>query len=370
MEHDWEVPKIKLLKFDTVADRVQKFEDLRIDPDYVEPKGRGVDKDDDPGWDVVNLQKVRFTSAGTVQVPGFGLLQMNSWSRRQLGNELGVKWDKFFGDMPPDKINRAVTDHLKTRENPALKKIVARNLMKSEGNIAADGMLRGLVSPTYSEIRDSRLLDRLEHIMGKGQLKDMAFAKHRSTDMGTHFVLVYKDQVNMLAAGKIARRVGEEAFYGLRMRNSEVGAYSLTGDGYFLRVICTNGMIVGVEGARWLHRRHRFIDNENLDKLLDDMVKQLPKSRDEIIANNRKLHAIKLDEPETVIRSFLARKQQPKVVQEAAVKAYEQEPTATAYGALQAISRLGMSIRRNAERNYDIELLAGAYLNETVKEAA
>lgn len=370
MQPDWEVPKIKHLKFDEVAEKIQTFEDLRIDPDYVEPKGRGVDDDDDPGWDVVNLQKARFTSAGTVQIPGFGLLEMNSWSKKQLGTELGVKWDKFFGDMPSDKINRAVSDHLYTRENPSLKKIVARKFAEHESGIKADGILRGLVSPTYSEIRDSRLVDRLHKTMGNDQLKHMSFIKYRATDMGLHLVLVYNEMVDMLSAGKVNKALGEEAYYGLRLRNSEVGAYSLTGEGYFLRVICTNGMVVGITGDKWLHRRHRFIDNENLDKLLEGVVEQLPKRREEIIANNRRLRSISVQEPEGMIRSFLARKQQSRIVQQYAVDAYEQEPEPTAYGVLQAITRLGMSVRRSAERQHDIESLAGSFIAETIKEAA
>jgi hypothetical protein len=366
LEPNWEVPKIQLLKYDDVAQQVHKLDDLTIEPDYTSLKSRGLDCDTDPGWDVINLQKVNFTDAGTVQVPGFGLLKLNNWSKRQLGARLGVKWDKFFGETPPDKINRAVTDHLENRE-PVIMKVVARKHAKEEGNIEADGVLRGLVSPSYSEIRDARLIDRIGRILGP-RLDEMSFTKYEATVLGSHFVIAYNKKVDLLGAGKANDMIGGTAYYGLRIRNSEVGAYSLTGVGYFLRVICSNGMIVGIEGEQWLHRRHIFLDNSSLDKILKStLLERLPNSRDEIISNTQKLNSMYIEEPEKTIKNYLSRKQQPKTVQEAAIEAYNKEPISTAYGILQSLTRLAMSVRHDQDRQYDLEAIAGEYLNDAVK---
>jgi hypothetical protein len=365
---DWTIPKPKLTPFRAILDQANALEELRLSPEKVTPASRGVSRDDPE--DSVALNKFIFTEAGSVQIPGFGLLRMTQWVKRQLGTEIGVRWDKFFGEQDPDKINRAIKEHFKTRSEIPVRRIVARSHINKE--TATDGLLRGLVSPTYSEIRDAHFLDRVHKTAGH-EAKNMGFSKVDLRDNGSHLCLIYKQPISLTGSslppntfrgvvGSGHERPRKDiGFYGLRLRNSEVGNYSFTADAYIMRLVCTNGLMYLIDGERVMKRRHVGVTNDKLDEIIEEMFAAMPRLKTQIIARNRELRAKKLSDPEETIRSFLLRHQQPKVVQEAAIKAYSEEPEPTAFGVLQSLTRLGAALREAPDRQHDIELLAGQY---------
>lgn len=382
---DWDIPELKLRSFDTVMQTVQKLEDLRIDEkkvEHVSAKGRGVDPSDDPGYICMALDKLLFTSAGTVQAPGFGLMQMTAHAQGQIGKLIGVRWSKFFGNQDPDKINRAVRDHLKSlpdEEKPIVKLIAREHYGK--GNRASDALLRGVVSPGYSEIKDSVILERIRATQGPSKMKDMGFTTFDLRDNGSHYCLVFGEPVDLTKMGlppsDFAGRTGphgappkDVGYYGFRMRNSEVGTYSYTADGYIMRMVCINGLMVPVEGERILKRVHRGITEKKLDELIEGMFRKIPHLREEIAAKNRRLKSVVLHDPEEEIRNFLGRQGQPIVVQDAVVQAYSQEPQATAYGVLQAITSAARALRNAPDRQHELELIGGTYVETAIKRAA
>jgi len=377
------MPELKLISFDTVRNRVQKLEDLRIDEDKVErvsAKGRGVDSSDDPGYTSMALDKLLFTSAGTVQAPGFGLLSTTPHARRQVGKLIGVRWDKFFGAQDPDKINRAVRDHLKARaeDDKPIVKLVARKHF--ENRPESDGLLRGVVTPSYTELRDARLLDRISATQGRSKMRDMAFSTFDLRDNGSHYCLVHKEPVNLAKeglppsgfspGGAHGSPSGEVGYYGLRLRNSEVGTYSYTADGYIMRLICVNGLMVPVNGGRILKRVHRGLGDEKLDELINDMFRKIDHMREEVSAKNRRLRSITVRDPEDEIRNYLGRQGQPVIVQDAVVKAYKDEPEETAFGVLQAITAAARALHDAPDRQHELELLGGNYIETAIGRAA
>jgi len=374
------IPAPKLTSYDTVMSRVTTLDDLRMTPEKTSSRARGLTSDEDLGLDVMSIAKLNFTSAGSVQVPGHGLLRMTPWAQRQLGNQIGVRWNKFFGDQDADRINRAVRDHLRVREEPPVMRIVAREHVKGD-NSGTDGLLRGFVSPTYTELRDARLLDRMRTVVGRPQLKDMGFTKFDLRDNGSHYTLVYSEPVELTpgryAADNFRGFDGHErpdrdvGYVGLRLRNSEVGAYSYTADAYAMRLVCINGMMVLVEGERVMKRRHvGLTDDDKLDEIIDNTFQALPKLRETIVARNKALRALDVPDPESEIRAFLGRKKQPKTLIEAVIGAYDDEPEATAYGVLQAITRTSAALHDVPDRQHEMELLAGEYMEQQSKKVA
>lgn len=382
---DWEVPELKLHSFDSVRQTVQKLEDLRIDDsniDRVSAKGRGVDSANDPGYTCMTLDKLLFTSAGTVQAPGFGLMEMTGHAQTQAGNLIGVRWKKFFGNQDPDKINRAVRDHLKSLppdDKPVVKLIARKHYGKEKR--ASDGLLRGIVTPGYSEIRDSVILDRIRATQGPTKLRDMGFSTFDLRDNGSHYCLVFNEPVDLTKMGlppsSFAGTTGphgappkDVGYFGFRMRNSEVGTYSYTADGYVMRMVCINGLMVPVDGERIIKRVHRGVTEEKLDELIEQMFTTIPHMREEIAAKNRRLKAVAIRDPEEEIRNFLGRQGQAKVVQDAVVKAYGEEPEPTAYGVLQAITAAARALRDAPDRQHDLELIGGTYVDTAIRRAA
>lgn len=333
---------------------------------------RGIDTSETVSTDVVNLQSLQFSSSGQVLVPGQGVLEMTPWARQQLGSEIGVRWDKFFGNSSPDVIQSAVKNHLASRNTPVLRKVISRKHTNTRAS--SNGILRAFVGPTYSELPDVQILDRMEHSIGKTRLDEMGFYHVDMTDKGTFMSIVYKDAVDLLGG----RDATDSAYYGLRIRNSEVGAFSLVGDGYLLKLVCTNGMLAGFSEDRWLYKRHRNLDEEVLDELLDGLFTRLQSGRDEIEGANRMLKGTIVDNPAEDIRGFMRRNHRPKAEQDAAVKALCEDigidvpadendiGQRTAFDITQGIARLGMSLRKIPERQHEIEQLAGDYMRKVI----
>lgn len=398
---NWEVPQLTLHSFDEVQEKVQQLEDLRLEPTKVRARDRGltVGVNDDLGYDVMDLRAVRFIAGDVVFVPGFGNLKMTPHAQRQLGNEIGVRWKKFFGHTPPDEIQKSVRTHLRHLPNPTLKRVIARTHGASDilsglpvdrkngiEKVATDGVLRGFVSPTYSEIRDARMFDRIRNVADPGQLNDQGFAIWSLRDNGSHFMLVNKEPVDLLTAqpagGKIgnqrtfgapgsAHGPGDGAYFGIRIRNSEVGSYALSAEPYFVRFVCVNGIIVGVKEEKLLYRQHRGVSDRELDRLIEKMYNVLPERQQQIIDNSQKMHNVTFendDEAKAEIEGFLST--QSKALREATIKAYEEEPVPTAYGIMQSIARVAMASRRNMDRQHDIEMLAGKYMRRVIKRTS
>ena len=366
---NWDLPEShRLDDYETVRERVEALHERRIVAQRTSNAARGIPSGEDYEYDVVNLKSLRFSSAGQVMVPGQGILEMTKWARQQLGSEIGVRWDKFFGDMNPNQIQRAVTDHLNSKVGDSVKRVIARR--HRESSPSSIGTLRGFVSPSYAEIPDAQILDRMERKLGKSHLKDMGFLAPRFTDRGSFLRLVYKEPINPIPSlGN-----SEDSCYGLSLRNSEVGAFSLIGDGFIAKILCANGLILQLTEDRWLYRRHRRIEVEQLDELLDNMFEQLASTRGIIQNSYEKLAEHVVTNPEGEIRSFLSRKNRPKVEQDAAIEAFYvdsnrerpegdrlPEPS-NAYEVMQGIARLGSAIKGDSERQHGVETLAGSYM--------
>ena len=339
-------------------------------------RGLTPDQADDYGYDVVDLRALRLNSVGSVYVPGFGNLRMTGHAMRQLGAEIGVNWTKHYGNMPAKDIQRDVQSHLKYRKDSSLKRIVARKHVVPEtnafGKVATEGILRGFVSSTYTEIRDARLFDRIRQTADPVKLEEQAIAVCSLKENASHFMLVDREPVDLLTAqpmgGSITSKPGDGAYFGVRIGNSEVGSRALTGDVYFVRYACVNGVIVGIEESRLLYRQHRGVSDKDLDKLIENMYQVLPERHKQIVENSHKMHQVIFeneDKAKKEIETFMSSRS--KLESKAVIKAFEKEPICTAYGVMQAIARVAMATRRNRDRQFEIEELAGKYMKSILK---
>lgn len=392
---------MNLLNFEDLHESLQQREDLRktIENGGVEKvsaRGRGIQPgDDDPGWDTINLNQgmqVMAVEDGQfiINIRGQGNLRASNHAVRQLGGLMGVKMDKFFPGMTPDQINKSISYHLKAQARPVYRRVISRNHGEASivdalegvapskqqelfGNdVATDGVLRGFVSPTYSEIKDVRVFDRIAEVAEPGQLDQQGIAIYSFKDNASHFMMVDREPVDLLTAGKIGQlgsgqfRVGDAAFFGVRIRNSEVGSFALSAHPYFVRFVCSNGMIVGVKEEPLLYKQHRGVTDEELDVLIKNMYQSLPERTQQIINNTQKLHNKQLPDPEAEINEFL--RGEPKTLKLAVLQAYNTEPTPTSYGVMQAIARVAMASRRDRDKQLDIEQLAGRYMQYAISK--
>jgi hypothetical protein len=357
------------ISFEKVHSVVQHREDLKLLPDHVSARARGITTDkDNSDYDVIDLNKMRFMTAGSVFVPPFGLLEMNEWSKRQLGAEIGVKWGKFFESTPVDQVQRAVGDHLRTRKEPLIRKIIARSFDTDEvpQTVGSNGVLRAFVGPKYNEIRDARIFNRVQQSMGT-DLKDMHFKMVSFKPNASHFFLTYNDPFDAVHDGKMPIAEADNYFFGIRIRNSEVGGGAFTGSPWFVKFICSNGMIVGVESGPLLYRTHRNIEDNDLDLMIHTMFRELPDRKKRITEEATKLHEVVISDPLDNLKNYL--RGQPKNIIEAAETSWhvEGEPN-TAFDIAQTISRVAMALRSDRDRQLELEKLAGRYIYDAINK--
>ena len=104
------------------------------------------------------LDQLRMTEEGTLAVPGHGSFALTNWSRRQLSLLLGIRWDRWFQTASPeeraDEVNRRLG-----RRSQSLKLRTARTATEPNGKA---GVLRALVSPSFSPVPDSALANMQE----------------------------------------------------------------------------------------------------------------------------------------------------------------------------------------------------------------
>jgi hypothetical protein len=359
--------KRTLSSFEHVLEEVQVDEDLRLTPRKITAKGRGV-INDDPGYDCSHMSTWRWMSNNTIFVPGMGKLVTTAYAERAAANKLGIKADIFLGPIRdnPKLVQQALQPSVNARsaDPNLLVKVIARRFPPLCAPPGVDGILRGVVSPTYGEIGDALILKQLWDV-GGDLIRSMQVDARR-TDAASYFSFRFSD-VHVV---KALSEIGDKVQIGFKGWNSEVGYHRIQFDTFLERLVCTNGMVVKLGGDSLFSRRHVALDAEQLRGLLSEMWTHIPNMRSRLLEGTESLHKIVVADPKEELETFLARKGEPKYIQEASVKAYAEEPIKTAYGILQAITRLAVAARKDPDRQLRLEQLSGDYLVQQITKAS
>lgn len=357
-------PTTNLSSFEQLLNVTHELDSRRMEPRKIQASGRGV-AEDDPGYNCSHMSKWRWLKNGTVFVPGFGTLIPTNHALGQIGSKIGVKIPKFLGPIQhdPTLVQQSLMPHMKARANDKelLVKVVARR--PKTPHLGVDGTLRGVVGPGYSEIRDAQVLDGLLEASG-GRLSDMDVVQATRSDAATYLSFSQPESQRL----KVLSEVGDEVLIGFKLWNSEVGSRALGAAEFLHRMVCTNGMVLMVKGAELLYQRHSHVSDEDLRRLLRNTWAEIPSRLARFTSDTERLHEIEFSDPERELDRFL--RAQPKYIRDAAQQAYLQEAVPTAYGVLQAITRTGVALREDPDRQLDLETLGGQYLQRVLARAA
>jgi hypothetical protein len=234
--------------FDEVFDKVTSHADLAL-PDQVLP-----------------VSRLRATIDGFIEVPGAGSLNLTEWSRRQLANLLGIRWDRWFSSDIVAPADRAEEINRRLRHLGDEWQIRSRRWAAGE-SAKGDGVLRAFVGPGYAPIDDLRVFETLQRIL-PGQLDEFRFVRLDLTPQSSQYAVVSLAEVDLGARGPDRHRNG------FLIANSEVGARSLSILTWIWRLVCTNGMVAAASQLfRMIHRRRR---EESIDGRLAEAFKLLP----------------------------------------------------------------------------------------------
>lgn len=335
----------------------------------------------------LEMDKLRITPELNVEIPRLGVFTMTDWSKRQLGQILGVQWDKWFDPKLVDyrDVQTEVQKRFsRTRDTRKLR--TKRFRLGAPGVDKCDGYLRAVLSPTYHSIDDERVFDRIDRRFAS-RVSNLAFMKNHlnktatwGNDHCSYYTIITKEPVDLGPINRnhenpqvrhiydLAEREGKlpESDYiypGIQVRNSEVGYTALVMDEFTFRLVCLNGAIVCVGDSRLMYRQHRPIETELLDKHLNEVFDKLPVRWEITRKNYGILASIPVENPDQVITKHLEKLEAPKTFQEAAIKAFQLEPLPNMYGVLQAVTRAAQTYSEDMDKRFDLEALAGRLLH-------
>jgi hypothetical protein len=317
------------LTFEDVLDRVTKRSDLAL-PDHVLP-----------------LSQLHACHDGSIEVPGLDRLSLTTWSRRQLANLLGIRWDRWFASELVAPADRAEEINRRFRASGGTLKIRASR-HASEDSSSGYAVLRAFVSPTYAPIDDLQLFETVGTVLD-GQLDDFRFVRLDITAESSQYAAVSLDEVD-LGVGKSDRHRN-----GFLLANSEVGSRSLTFLAWIWRLVCTNGLVA--PESRHLRLIHRSRKAGVLVSRFAEAVKLMPArwKRTETIL--RRARQDPESDPTATLQALIESHPQLRPISESVFAAYNADPEPTRFGIVQALTRAAQG--HSPERRLEVEEIAG-----------
>jgi hypothetical protein len=298
----------------------------------------------------VHVADLKMTPEGHIELPGGLRYRLNDWARKGLASMLGLRWDRWFqsasGDERAEEVNRRFA------RTPGEKKIKAWKNPEGE----AHGVARAFLAPTFTPIDDARIFERMATMM-KGLMDEYRFTSVQFTDSTTHYTAVHVEAFDI---------DGDRLHPGWHLRNSEVGASALSLDDHWLRLVCTNGLMVRVGGKRSLYRTHRAIEDDQLAAALVIAVGRLPERWNITFEWMRAAKHIVVPHPDDAVEAILGDSAEvPKALLEEAQRLVLRDGDSTRYGVVQAITLVAHQTNKDPDVRFAMERLAGDYLAAT-----
>ncbi len=216
----------------------------------------------------------------------------------------------------------------------------------------ADGIARAFLTPKFTPIDDVRILDRLGATL-KGALDQYRFRDVEHTESTSQYTAIHIE----------AREVrGDTHYPGFRLRNSEVGAAAFTLDDFWMRLACSNGLLVSVGGKRLLYRTHRSIEDDHLAAAMVIALSKLPERWNAVVEMLVRSHDDLVPHPDAAVAAVLDAPEVPKVLMEEAQAVVLRDNDRTRHGVVQAITYVAHAKNTDPEIRFTMERLAGDYL--------
>jgi hypothetical protein len=299
---------------------------------------------------VVEISDLHATETGEIEVPDLGRLNLTTWSRRQLATVLGIRWDRWFNDDLVNPEEQAEEINRRFARSTGKYRIRARQYTTKEQGLEA-GVLRGFVGPTYAPTDDREVFHRLGRSLGV-RVHELRFVRASVTDSSSQYAAVSTEVVDL------GVRVPDGHKNGFLIANSEVGARRLTIQVFVQRLVCTNGLVVA--DSRLLSWVHRFRRVNDFDAKLQGALALLPEKWRTGMRLLGQARSVQIAEPETHIRAHLAAEPEVKKHIDAVVAAFTEEPDATLFGIVQAMTRAARTLE--PEERLALEEFAGREL--------
>jgi hypothetical protein len=293
----------------------------------------------------VHVADLVFTDEGHVVVPNAGPHALTALAKRQLSSMVGIRWERWFQSASPDE--RAEELNRRLKRTPGERKLRAW----ADDTEAPAGTIRAILPAGYEPIDDARIFETLRVNMGP-LMDEYVFQRVESGEETSQYAAVLRD----------ARTVrGDELMPGWSLRTSEVGQAPLSIDDFWLRLVCTNGLMITVGGKRSLYRRHRAIDDDQLAAAFVLALGRLPGRFERAL----ELMATAMDqvvEHVDVLVGQILGSVIPRVLVEETQRAALAEAPLSRFGLLNVITRVAHTTNTDPEIRFAMESAAGTLL--------
>jgi hypothetical protein len=300
---------------------------------------------------VTPLDILRMTEEGTLAIPGQGTFALTDWTRQQLSNLLGIRWDRWFETTNAleraDEINRRLS-----RRSNAMRLRTSRVALTPNGK---PGILRAIVSPAFTPIADSRLA-----MMLMACLRDTDHELKVSCFLTTDRTVSYVIAIGKPFGVNVSDRVVGDVAGNILIRNSGVGFASLIAALHLVRLVCMNGLICPVDDPIALRQPHRSFDEQRLIAKLTEGFANLPGRLADGARRLAAARSLVVSDPLVDLMRLLRDAHLPQRLLPQLESAYALEPEATAFGISQAATRASQKL--TPEERFELDRAAGLYL--------
>lgn len=251
-----------------------------------------------------------------------------------------------------------------------------------------DGLdLRAATGPDYGRIFDHEVVEAVQQIAGNGlgdarwkvpgvmDWRTMVYDPNHPVTKDTTtlyasdrdvFIFLVDDR-NPISVGKLPNGDDDLMFRGFFVTNSEVGSSSLKIAAFYLRAICCNRLMWGVEGFQEVSMRHsKYAPARFIEEARPALQSFADGSSGRLIEGVEKAKAAKIADDRDEALEFLAsrglsRKRAVEVFD--SVEEHEGRPVRTVWDVAQGVTRVAQNIQHTDDR-VDFERIAGKLLDK------
>lgn len=292
----------------------------------------------------VHVADLVFTPDGHVVVPGVGPHELTSLAKRQLASMVGIRWERWFQTASPEE--RAEELNRRLKRTPGERKL--RAWRDDSGAVA--GTLRAILPAGYEPIDDLRLFETLRTNMGP-LMDEYVFQRSEAGEETSQYAAVLREVRSVR---------GDDLVPGWSLRTSEVGQAPITLDDFWLRLVCTNGLMVAVGGKRSLYRRHRAVDDDQLSAAFVLALGRLPGRFERVLELIALAMDASVEHPDVIAADILSGI--PRALVEEVQRTALAEAPITRFGLLNVITRIAHTTNEDREVRFAMESAAGTLL--------
>ncbi len=283
-------------------------------------------------WDdFIPVGDISFQDIEAVQIAGESH-PLKPLAQRSISNRLGIPY-QYLGKCPRELQAENLNHWITQEPNEEL-------FLRFDGD-----EVRAVFTPKYKPVDNAVVMSRLS---------DIGY----SPDTEVQCSLDSEFMTLSIPDGKKTFSVnGDNITPGISISNSEVGLSSLHISAFFLRLICTNGIISKTEyTSSYRHVSQKVL--AELPVVLENVSQGLMQQRDKF----RLSVASKVDDPQSTMKSFNRQFQLSEIEKKAVERAWPMEAGDTMYNIIQAFTRAAQYPGLSAESNYRLQKVGGDIL--------